>query len=164
MVIGKLCASFLILGAVYMAFSPGQSKVPLALSQPAALALQRLQTKSRIVNGTGMGSLTIKSGGTENDGIKINVQKAGQPEGLSCVVAIDSVSQTASLANINCEQLQAPEGAKRKIGEEALAIIVREHVAATVDDRDYDINAVSNRMIKLVAMNSGAIAGSISPP
>lgn len=42
-----------------------------------------------------------------------------------------------------------------------MAVVVREHVAATVEDRPYDVDGVANCMIALLVANRAAVVTSL---
>ena len=164
MALGKYVIGSLAIGAGYLALPAGQSDTVEKLAQPAQIAIERLEAERRVVEGTGLGSLTIESDGADRGALLIRVTRAGDPHSVKCRVAVSPVSPGESRADIDCSQPNAKDQPMRRLGAEALGIIVREHVAATVGERPYDTDRVADRMIALVAMNGPAIATSMSPP
>lgn len=161
---GKILVGAAGLGGIYVASTSVQSDPGMQLKVPLAYAMERLADSHRIVNGTGMGSLKIAGGRFEDGARLINITRAGNPRPLHCRVKLAAVTDDTSRADIDCAQPKVADQALRQIGEKALGIVVSEHVAATVEGRDYDIDGVADRMIGLVAMNSVALAATIHPP
>jgi hypothetical protein len=164
MALGKYVIGSLAIGAGYFALPAGQSDTIVKLAQPAPIATERLHAGHRVVEGTGLGSLTIESNGADHGALLISVRKAGDPHSVKCRVTVSLVSPGESRADIDCNQPDIKDAPMRRLGSQALGIVVREHVAATVGERPYDTDRVADRMIALVAMNGPAIAASMSPP
>lgn len=149
-------------GAIYfVVLAPGGAQ---SFQHPADTAIKRLEAKSRIVNGTGMGSLTVSGGNVSGDGVAIWVSKAGQTRRLRCLVTVTPNGDAASTAETDCSQPQVADKPLVGVGVKALDIVVREHVAATIDARDYNIDEVSDKMIALAAISAPAVEASLRPP
>lgn len=162
---GKLAAlGLLVTGGTYAAWPSKPARAPLMLAQPMSAAVERLQTKQRVVEGTGMGSLTLAATGTDGGALLIGITRAGDPKTLTCRVAISSVSPAASSAEVDCARKPSDDRPIRRVAAKALELVVIEHVAATVETRAYDIDGVSTRLIALVAMEPAAIAAAARPP
>lgn len=160
----KLTLGGLAIGAAWYALSGGQSADSQKFVQPAETAIQRIETKHRVVNGTGLGSLTIESAGRDGQASLIRVKKAGALQAVKCRVTISPLSPGESSAEVDCTQPGADDQPARRLGVKAITIVMREHVAATIEDRPYDIDGVANRMIAFAAINGPALAASMKPP
>lgn len=136
----------------------------LIFAQPAGEAVARLGDADRVVEGTGMGSLMILPGetlGDETQGgdVAIFVRRAGDSHPVRCHVTVSSISETSSRAAVDCKQPGFERGGAQEVATQAITLVMREHVAATVDKRDYDIDSVANAMLTLVAVNGPKLAG-----
>ncbi len=158
----KLGLMTLAAGGTYYGFA--QPSGTQRFTQPAGTAIERLAAKSRVVNGTGMGSLTISGGDADKDSVAIWIRKAGQLQRVRCVVTIAADSSTESTATTDCSQPKAVGKPLAEVGVKAMTLVVREHVAATVEAREYDIDKVADEMIALVVVSQPAIVASIKPP
>jgi len=158
MAIGKLLLAGGAAAGVYVAIPARHGPSGDVLEQPAPLALQRLEAKRRVVKGTGLGSLTIDSGGTHDGALLIRVTRAGARRSVKCRVTIAPVSDRQSRAAVDCTQARAADRPIARVAEQAFAIVVREHVAATVAARPYDTDGVADRMVALVAANRAVLA------
>ena len=158
---GKLTLAGLAVSAGYVALSGGASGPAASFAAPAAKAIERLKAKERVVNGTGMGSLTIDSAGMHDGALLIRIARAGDPHRVKCRVTVSAVSPQESRSAVDCSQ---PGGtsAMRRVGIQALDVIVREHVAATIEKRAYDTDRVADSMIGLVVTSRPAIAGELA--
>lgn len=165
MALGKLAVAALGLGAVYAALPSLRTKPVQSFDQPAETAIARLQAKSRVVEGTGMGSLTIDGEGVDDQGkLLIGVKRAGDPRTVRCRVAVAPVSPVKSTADVDCSQPAAADQPMRRLGADAIAIVVREHVAATIDDRPYDVDRVADRLLAFLVTSRPAISAALSAP
>ena len=164
MALGRYVMASIGIGAACVALAIGHLSRVDTFAQPARTAIERLAAKQRVVEGTGLGSLTIKSAGTAQETLRLSVTGAGEPRSVICRVTVSTVSSHTSRADTDCTQPNAGDQPMRRLGSKALAIVVREHVAATIEDRRYDIDRVANRMIAFAVMNGPAIAASMSPP
>jgi hypothetical protein len=164
MSVGKIAIAGALLGGVYVSVPREPPDRGLVLAQPAEIAAARLREKSRVVEGTGMGSLTIAPAGASAGAILIGVTRAGDPRRVTCRVAIASASAETSRAEVDCAQAPSQHPPIRRVGVKALELVVREHVAASVAQRPYDIDAVSDRLIALLVVNRAAVAASLQPP
>jgi hypothetical protein len=163
--LGKLAAlGLLVTGGTYAAWPSTPARATLILAQPMPAAVERLRSRQRVVEGTGMGSLTIAAAGTDGEALLIGVTRAGDPKGLTCRVAIAPASPETSSAEVDCTQKHLDDRPIRRVATKALDLVVIEHVAATVEDRAYDIDGVGTRLIALFAMEPGAIAAAVQPP
>ena len=151
------------IGAAYVALSGGNAGGQ-TFAQPVDIAMHRLAAQSRVVEGTGFGSLTLESAGREEGAIFVRISRAGDRVSVKCRVAVSAASPETSRAVVDCTQPNTGDKAARRLGADALAIAVREHVAATIEDRAYDIGTVANRMIAFVVLNRPAIAATIASP
>lgn len=162
---GKIAAlGLLVIGGTYAAWPANPARAKLMLAQPMPAAVERLESKQRVVEGTGMGSLTLAAAGTDGDALLIGITRAGDPKTLTCRVAIAPVSPATSSAEVDCSRKPLDDRPLRRVAAKALELVVIEHVAAAVEDRAYDIDGVSTRLIALVAMEPAAIAASVQPP
>src|SRR3954469_7915668 len=127
MAVGKFAVAALGVGAVYAALTSSSPKAVQTFDQPAPTAISRLQAKSRIVEGTGMGSLTIASAGTDRGKLLIGVKRAGDPRTVKCRVEVSPVSPVKSEADVDCSQKGAADQPMRQVAVDAMAIVVREH-------------------------------------
>jgi hypothetical protein len=162
MALGKFALTGLALGTAYVVLPTGYSGSSQTFAQPAAIAIERIEAKRRVVNGTGLGSLTIESAGTDQSALLIGVTKAGDPHSAKCRVTISAVSARESRADLDCTQTNVQDKTARRVGAEALGLIVGEHLAATVENRPYNIDRVADSMIALVAINGPMIAASMA--
>jgi hypothetical protein len=162
---GKLAAlGLLVTGGTYAAWPSVPAKATLMLAQPMPAAVERLRSRQRLVEGTGMGSLTLAAAGTDGDALVIGITRAGDPKTLTCRVAIAPASPATSSAEVDCTQKQLDDRPIRRVAARALDLVVLEHVAATVENRAYDVDRVSTRLIALIATEPAAIAGAVQPP
>ena len=164
MAIGKIALTGAALGAAWYVLPGREDGRSQTFAVPAATAVDRLGAKSRLVEGTGMGSLTIASAGTDGQALLIGVTRAGAPRSVKCRVTITPVAPAESNATVDCTQTAGQDAPARDVAVKAVTMVVREHVAATVEARPYDIEKVADRMITLVAMNAPSLAASIKPP
>jgi hypothetical protein len=162
MALGKLLLAGTVMLAAYAAFSARQPKAVQSFAEPTTTAIDRLRVKRRVVNGTGLGSLTIESAGSERGALLIGVTRAGEARTVKCRVTISSLSERESRAATDCTQPAIANQPMGRLGDEALAVVMREHVAATIEDRRYDIDSVADRMMAIVVMNGPVIAASLS--
>ena len=151
------------IGAAYVGLSGGNAGGQ-TFAQPVDVALHRLAAKSRVVEGTGFGSLTLESAGSEEGAIFVRIKRAGDPVSVKCRVAISASSPATSRAVVDCTQPDTGDKAARRLGANALAIAVRAHVAATIEDRPYEIDKVANGMMAFLVLNRPAIAAMLSSP
>ncbi len=163
--LGKVAAlGLLVSGGTYVAWPDTPAEASLVLAQPVAAAAERLRSERRVVEGTGMGSLTIAAAGADGDVLLIGITRAGDPKTVICRVSIAPASPATSSAQVDCTQKQLKDRPMLRVGTKALDLVVTEHVAATVEDRAYDIDRVSTRLIALVAIERVTIAGALQPP
>lgn len=162
MIAGKYALASLVVPAAWFALT-AEPDHDGTLAQPAETAIARIKAERRIVEGTGLGSLTIASEGTDGQKLLVSVEKAGEPRRVKCRVAISPVSLGESSADVDCTQ-PGPDEPVGQLGSKAMAMIVREHVVAAVEKRPYDIDKIADRMIALAAMNGPILAASIPPP
>ncbi|QAY77964.1 hypothetical protein [Sphingosinicella sp. BN140058] len=163
MALGKIVMAGFALGGLYVAMPRGRADPALLLPQPMKVSVERLRASRRVVEGTGMGSLTVAGAGAAGGALLIGVSRAGDPHRVTCRVAITPASPTTSRAEVDCDQTASKDEPTRRVAVKAMALVVREHVAATVEDRPYDIDGVANRMIALLAVNRAAVAASLQP-
>lgn len=135
---------------------------------PASTVIERLNASRRTVEGTGMGSLTLSGEEQFRIGrIKIAVLRAGSVRKLFCTVAVEATSQTASRADIDCEQAGSDKNPAHQLAGQALRIVVEEHVVASALERPYDTDKVADRMIAFMARSAPVMAASMpskAPP
>ena len=149
-------------GGMFMA--SGSSKAELDFPMPAKDLVQRLSGASRTVEGTGMGSLTLTSTGLDPRSVRISVSRAGSRNRVKCTVNVADESETTSSATLDCTQTGAKTEAMNKIGGEAMAIVVSEHVRAVGLKQPYDIDGVGDRMLAFMARNAPMMAAQMQPP
>lgn len=160
MAFGKSIMASLAIGAAGVALLTGWLRSVETFAHPARTAIERLEAKRRVVEGSGLGSLTIERAGTTRGTVLLRVTGAGEPRGVTCRVAVSPVSSYTSRTDTDCAQPGAGDRPLPRLGSRALAIVVREHVAATIEDRPY----AADRMIAFAVMNRWAISASMSPP
>lgn len=137
----------------------------LPLDVPAEAALDRLKTSHRVVEGTGMGSLTLNGEGRPAaDTVKLSVARAGEPRKARCLVIITAVSATRSQARLDCTQPGPSNDPNRALAVKALEIVVSEHVLASAQNRPYNIDRVADRMLAFMAVSAPALAARITSP
>lgn len=158
-----IAAGLVIAGAAAAFVSWWDSDVA-TFDQSTRIAVERLQVARRAVDGTGLGGLNIEAMNTDRDAVLIRVMRAGDRVGATCRVTIRPALADRSKVRTDCTQPNTSDQAMRRLGSKALAIVVREHVAAAVENRSYDIDRVAARMIGFAVMNRSAIAASIRPP
>jgi hypothetical protein len=162
MALGKILIGGAAIGGVYLAIPSAQPRSAAVFPQTAAKATARLEAKRRVVNGTGMGSLTLDYAGRDKGALLISVKRAGEPHKVKCRVTVIAETPDTARAETDCTQPAGKDAPMRALGAAAMNIVVGEHVAATVTGRDYDVDGVANRMIALVVTNQGTIAKSLS--
>lgn len=161
MTIGKLVLGGFALGAGYFAWPAKTPEPGRVFAQGAPVVTAQLERRRRVVEGTGLGSLTVAGVGTDRGAVLISVAKAGDPNRFVCRVAVAPVTPDSSSAQVDCTPPAGRDGAIRDVGAKAMTMIVDEHVAATIDGRSYDTDGVADRMIALIAMNGAALAASV---
>lgn len=143
----KYAVLAVVMYALYLAIPTTRTELPLSFDVPEQTAIERLAKQSRVVEGSGLGSLTINSVGRSGNSLLIGIRKAGEPRTLKCRVDIDAVSAMESRAEVDCAQPASGKEPLRAVAANAFEIVVREHVAATIGQRPYDIDDVADRMI-----------------
>lgn len=106
-----------------------------------------------MVEGTGLGSLTLQSMGADGKAALVGITRAGQVRAILCRVMIEAEGADQSRATVDCAQPYGRYDPARAVAVKAMTIVVAEHVAASVAQRPYDIDTVANRMMVLVAGN-----------
>jgi hypothetical protein len=157
----RFTIGFIALSAFWLASCTGAPDTALVLAQPAAEAMSRLEDAERIVEGTGMGSLTIAPEEIRDNSMTITVKRAGDRRAIACDVRIDAATETSSNAKIDCSQ-PAAKAAAQDVAVQAITLVMREHVAAAVADRPYDIDGVANGLMVLIATNGPKLAAVIA--
>lgn len=161
MMTGKALLGAVGVGAVYFALPTVQERQTFSQSAPNAIA--RLQASDRLVEGTGMGSLTLAGAGMAGDGaVLVKVSAAGKPRAITCRVVVRPTGDAASVAEVDCNPPAGQDAAIRQVAVDAMEIVVREHVAAAIEGRPYDIDKVADRMLAFVVVSRPAIARSLS--
>ncbi|MES2753643.1 MAG: hypothetical protein V4659_03165 [Pseudomonadota bacterium] len=158
---GKIAAGGLTIGGAYVAMSTGQPVTPQTFAVPATEAIGLLDAETRTVNGTGMGSLKLKSAGYDGGTVRIVVKRAGDKHRVECLVNVAAVAAAQSTATTDCTQPPGADRPMQAVGVKALNMVVGEHVAATIERRTYDIDGVATGMMGLVVANSATIATSV---
>ena len=121
-----------------------------AFAVDAATARERLVDAKRVVNGTGMGSLKLRSAGVDGDLVRVRVQRAGDERSIICLVAVEPSGEAASAADVDCSTAGNGTGAAATRARAMMAVVVEEHVAASINQTEYDIDAVSDQMISMI--------------
>ncbi len=158
---GRLIAGCCAIGAAWAVSNAIGSDHGLVLAQPASEALARLSRADRVVEGTGMGSLTIAPDDTLGNTAIIKIHRAGDPHTVPCRVTVSAVSEASSRADVDCRQPGAGTSGAQEVATQAITLVMREHVRASVENRAYDIDGVANAMMMLVAANGAKLAGSM---
>jgi hypothetical protein len=143
-------------GVAFAIFAPGQRNGADEFATAPETALQRLEARHRIVNGSGLGSLTIEGRSRHEGTVGVVVQRAGSQHWIDCQVAITSLSSGGSSAITECAQ--AAPGPTAKLAIQALNIVMKEHVAATIEDREYDIDGVADKMLAFMTSAGPTLA------
>jgi hypothetical protein len=156
----RLSLLCLAAGTACLASCANAPDTALSFNQPAEEALDRLDGDDRIVEGTGMGSLTIAPGQTSNDTITITVRRAGG-RAVPCRVKVSAITEASSRAAIDCTQPPTGNTAAQEVATQAITLVMREHVAAAIEDRRYDIDGVANGMLVLIAANGPRLAAAM---
>ena len=151
----------LVVGGVWMA--SGSSQAELAFDLPAKDVVQRI-TASRTVEGTGMGSLRLSGYALGPREVRITVARAGTSGTVKCTVNVAEESATSSSASLDCTQSKAKNATVNRLGGEAMAIVVSEHVRASVLKQPYDIDGVGDKMLSFMARSAPAMAAQRQPP
>ncbi len=152
----------LVAGGVWMA--SGSSKASLEFDLPAKDVAQRLAQSSRTVEGTGMGSLQLSGYGLNPRSVRVTVTRAGSAGRVKCTVDIAETGESSSSASLDCTQSGAKTEAMNRMGGEAMAIVVSEHVRASALKQPYDTDAVADRMLAFMARSAPAMAAQMQPP
>lgn len=164
MEIDKFAWGCLAIGGAYVAVPTEQANSAQSFAQSPDAAIAALMQERRVVNGTGLGSLTVASQGMDGHAVLIGVTRAGDTQSVICRVAVSAASPGQTRAAVDCTEAGAEDEPMRRLGAKAMAIIVREHVAATIEKRPYDIDRVADRVLALIAINRIVIAASMPPP
>jgi hypothetical protein len=141
----------------------GGSAAQMRFQMPARELAAKLGNSHRIVEGTGMGSLTISGFRLEPRVIRLSVSRAGGLKSLKCTVNVGEESATASTAALDCAQTGADQEQTKRLGGEAIAIVAEEHVRAVAEGRPYNVDAVADKMIAFVSFNGPAMAAATLP-
>lgn len=153
------------LGAAALWLYSGSAEVSQSFAIPADQVIASLANSHRVVEGSGMGSLTVSGDGPTKPGVvRIGVMRAGNPHRAFCQVTVTAESANSSRADLDCSQKGADEDVAKSIGGEALAIVVGEHVTASALHQAYDTDHVANAMLTLVARSAPALAANMGPP
>jgi hypothetical protein len=131
-----------------VAFSSSQEPPQFAVD--AETARERLLYSKRVVNGTGMGSLTVKGSGEDEGRVRISIQRAGNSNSIICLVAVEPAGETGSGAQVDCSEAGQGSGGNLARARRAMAVVVEEHVAASVNETEYDVGAVSDKIISMI--------------
>jgi hypothetical protein len=161
MAFGKYVIGTLGIGSVYYAVPALKSDPVPTFPLAAQVVFDRIEAKERVVNGTGMGSLRLTASRLDDGLLRVSVKKAGNPKSVPCQVIITAIAADRSSANVDCSQPQLPDQPMRRVGVKALEMVVREHVAATAGNREYNVDAVADRMIGLAITERATFAASM---
>lgn len=168
MAIGKFAFAALAAGGAYIGLLSGEKDSAWTFDRPAASIVDRLTASRRIVDGTGLGSLTIAGAGMDGNAVRLSVTRAGERRSAHCRVHVEPLSPDTSRARLDCAQADVQDERRRRLGAEGLAIIVGEHIAATALDRPYDIDRVADATIAFIVRNRPLLAqeasGRTPPP
>ena len=138
-----------------------QPDTAIQFALPVDAAMTRLEEAERVVEGTGMGSLSLDAESTEGNVMTITLRRAGDRAAVPCRVTFSAVSDAASRADLDCRQRQGPDPVAQDVGTQAVTLVMREHVLAAVENRDYDIDGVANGVIMLAATNGPKLAAAM---
>jgi hypothetical protein len=123
-------------------------------------ARQRLVNEFRLVEGSGLGSLTLTASSADENNVRVWVHRAGAKEDIECAAKFDSESVDEAVVTTNCDRAGV---GKTKVAEHArkmLNVVVAEHVRASIAQEPYNIKGVANQTIAMAA--GGAFL--IQPP
>ena len=161
----RLAFGLVPLAAAGLWFVSGSAQTSQSFAIPADRVIASLAGSHRIVEGSGMGSLTVAGEGSGTPGlVRIGVMRAGAPHRVFCQVRVTAESDDSSRADLDCSQKGADEDVAKSIGGEALAIVVGEHVTASALHQPYDTDRVANAMLNLMARSAPALAANMQPP
>lgn len=146
------------LGIAYAGFGPGQSRATDEFATPVETALTQLEARDRVVEGTGLGSLTIAGHERRSNAVLVTVRRAGNEHRLDCHVTVTPLTSGGSSAETDCTQPSTKARPAAALAVQALNMVVEEHVAATVEGRAYDVDSVANQMLSFVAVAGPLIA------
>jgi hypothetical protein len=125
-----------------------QEKATFAVSQD--VASQMLDRERRVVNGTGLGSLTLHGNGIEQQNVFVSITRAGSPKSVTCAVTIIAVSDQTSSSEVDCAKSVPSSSANEQTLREVLEVIVKEHVRATLQKTTYNVADVSNIVMTMI--------------
>ena len=149
-------------GIAYAGFGSGGAGAKTEFVTPVETALERLEAKDRVVNGTGLGSLTIMGHTRHANTVSVSVRRAGDEHRVQCHVTLTALSAGGSSAQTDCTPEITKTRPAAKLAVQALNIVVEEHVAATVENRAYDVDGVADQMLAFVAVAGPFIAAASS--
>ena len=158
MYILRLALPIAAMGVGWAWLGAGSASEQMRFEMPAKQLASKLRASTRTVEGTGMGSLTMSGFALEPRVVQISIHRAGGAKSPKCMVTIGEESPEVSTATLNCAQPGENEDEAKRLGGEALAIVVGEHVKATGEGRPYDVDSVADRMIAFAATNGPAMA------
>ncbi|MCU0728534.1 MAG: hypothetical protein MUF41_00265 [Sphingopyxis sp.] len=114
------------------------------------VAMQRLASTYRPVTGTGFGVLTLRTTGSNADGVTISISRNNDPNSIACAVRVESVSADRSIIEPDCETAVSERGNRARVAARMMNIVVREHVLASVEQREFDTVKVSRAVRQLL--------------
>lgn len=150
-------------GIAYAGFAPGGGSAKTEFETPVKTALDRLEAKDRVVNGTGLGSLTLSGHSRDKNTVLVSVRRAGAENRINCQITLTPVSSGGSSAETDCTQAKTKDRPTAKLAVQAFNIVVQEHVAATIEDRKYDVEGVADQMLAFITVAGPFIAAASSP-
>ena len=161
----RIAVTAIGLAAAGMWIYGGSAQVSQTFDVPADQLIDRIKDSHRIVEGSGMGSLTLAGEGrTKPDTVKISVMRAGNPHKVICLVTVAPQSETTTRADLDCTQQGTDTDQAKSLGGEAIAIVVAEHVNASALRRPYDTDKVANQMLAFMAKAAPVLAGNMQAP
>ena len=126
----------------YMAPSKGPA---LEYDEPRDLVAARLMDSHRLVEGTGMGSLTIRNAYWHDGRLVVPVNAARARRSVNCKVFLSEDDPESTRAEVDCSGPMVEDSPRGAIAVQVMENIVGEHVDATMNRRDFDYESVYDR-------------------
>lgn len=127
-----------------------------SFSTSASSVAAMLKKEVRIVNGTGLGSLTLQGEGGDEKLVRVSLKRAGESEKFECNVIIEAVSDQASETRIDCLSTQKTRDSQDRTARQVAAIVLQEHVRSTVNRMPYDVVKVTDKIIPMAVFSKMA--------
>lgn len=145
-----------VAGGCYVAYSSVAPPPGERFAVDLATARDRIEAARNHIIGTGLGPLTLESGGRAGDVLLVSITHR-RDKTFTCGVTLSALAPRETNALVDCTQPQIADATARRLGDQLFGMIVREHVAAAIKERPFDTPRVANGVIAFAAMNGPLI-------